>query len=132
MRVIVVDKSPERADLLREALRQAGHEVAAPLSASMELLRAIEELAPDVVVIDAASAVARLGESRRLRQELADANEKLAERKLVERAKGLLMKTRGLNEDAAYTLLRKLAMDRKLRLGELAQQLIDAAAILDT
>ena len=46
--------------------------------------------------------------------------------KLVERAKGMLMKTRGLDEAGAYALLRKTAMDRKLKLVEVAQLVIDA------
>jgi two-component system, response regulator / RNA-binding antiterminator len=75
-------------------------------------------------------ACARFEEFQRLRIELAEANLKLSERKLVERAKGLLMQSRGLSEDDAYHALRKLAMARKQRLGETAQQLIDAAGLL--
>jgi two-component system, response regulator / RNA-binding antiterminator len=189
MRVLVVDESPERADILREGLRRAGYEVSASLSSPVSLLATIEQLKPDVIVIDTESpsrdvlehlvvltqhtprpvvmfssdgapetireavragvsayvvdgldpnriraiidvAVARFEDFQRLREELAEANLKLAERKLVERAKGLLMKRRSLDEQAAYALLRKFAMDRKLRLGEVAQQLIDAADIL--
>ena len=189
MRVLVVDETPERADILREGLRRAGYEVSASLSSPVSLLATIEQLKPDVIVIDTESpsrdvlehlvvltqhtprpvvmfsndgapetireavragvsayvvdgldpnrirtiidvAVARFEDFQRLREELAEANLKLAERKLVERAKGLLMKSRGLDEGAAYALLRKSAMDRKLRLGEAAQQLIDAADLL--
>jgi response regulator NasT len=189
MRVLVVDESPERADILREGLRRAGYEVSASLSSPVSLLATIEQLKPDVIVIDTESpsrdvlehlvvltqhtprpvvmfssdgapetireavragvsayvvdgldpnriraiidvAVARFEDFQRLREELAEANLKLAERKLVERAKGLLMKRRSLDEQAAYALLRKFAMDRKLRLGEVAQQLIDAADLL--
>ena len=79
-------------------------------------------------IVDAA--VARFEEFQSLREQLAEANLKLAERKLVERAKGILMKTRGLDEGAAYDLLRRSAMDRKLRLSEVARQLIDAAGLL--
>ncbi|MGB3934535.1 MAG: ANTAR domain-containing protein [Burkholderiales bacterium] len=75
-------------------------------------------------------ACARFEEFQRLRIELADANLKLTERKLVERAKGLLMQSRGLSEDDAYHALRKLAMAKKQRLGETAQQFIDAAELL--
>lgn len=75
-------------------------------------------------------ACARFDEFQRLRTELAEANLKLTERKLVERAKGLLMRTRGLSEDAAYHALRKLAMAKKQRLGEVAQHVIDAADLL--
>jgi response regulator NasT len=75
-------------------------------------------------------AVARFEQYQAVRQQLAEANLKLAERKLVERAKGLLMKSRGMDEEAAYSLLRKFAMDRKLRMSEVAQQLVDAADLL--
>lgn len=189
MRVLIVDESDERAELLREALTEAGHEVAASITSPLELLRAVESQRPDVIVIDTESptrdvlehvvvvsqssprpivmfssdaggkairdavnagvsayvvdgldagrvssivevACARFEEFQRLRTELAEANLKLSERKLVERAKGLLMRARGLSEDEAYHALRKLAMSKKQRLGETAQQLIDAADLL--
>jgi len=75
-------------------------------------------------------ACARFEEFQRLKLELADANLKLSERRLVERAKGLLMQARSISEDEAYHALRKLAMSKKLRLGDVAQQLIDSAALL--
>jgi response regulator NasT len=75
-------------------------------------------------------AVARFEDFQRLRTELAEANVRLSERKVIERAKGILMKTRGLDEETAYSLLRKNAMDRKLRIADVAQQLIDAAGLL--
>src|SRR5712691_2922642 len=52
MRVLVVDESPERAAVLREGLERAGHEVAAALASPIELLRAVDEVRPDVIVID--------------------------------------------------------------------------------
>jgi response regulator NasT len=189
MRVLVVDESEERAAILREGLAMAGHEVAASLSSPLELLRMVDELRPDVIIIDTESptrdvlehlvivsqssprpivmfatdsgdeaireavragvsayivdgldagrvnsivqvACARFAEFQRLRAELAEANLKLSERKLVERAKGLLMHSRGMSEDDAYHALRKLAMSKKLRLGDVAQQLIDSAELL--
>jgi two-component system, response regulator / RNA-binding antiterminator len=188
MRVLVVDESDERAALLREALTSAGHEVAASLTSPLELLRAVETLRPDVIVIDTDSptrdvlehvvmvsqssprpivmfssdaggeairdavragvsayvvdgldssrvnsivevACARFDEFQRLKFELADANLKLSERKLVERAKGILMKERKLSEDEAFHALRKLAMSKKVRLGEVAQQVIESAEL---
>jgi response regulator NasT len=75
-------------------------------------------------------ACARFDELQRLKVELADANLKLSERKLVERAKGLLMQSRHLSEGEAYHALRKLAMSKKLRLGDVAQQLIDSVELL--
>jgi len=193
MRILVVDESDERAALLGEALAAAGHEVVASLSSPLELLRAVDALRPDVIVIDTESptrdvlehvvivsqssprpivmfasdaggaairdavragvsayivdgldgsrvnsivqvACARFEEYQRefqrLKIELAEANLKLSERKRVERAKGLLMQTRGVSEDEAYHALRKLAMSKKLRLGDVAQQVIDTAELL--
>ena len=75
-------------------------------------------------------ACANFEEFQHLRAELAEANLKLSERKLVDRAKGLLMQSRGLSEDEAYHALRKLAMSRKQRLGDVAQQVLDAADLL--
>ena len=75
-------------------------------------------------------AIARFDEFHTLRRELDDTRTRLADRQDVERAKGLLMKHRKISEDAAYALLRKVAMDRGLRLGEAARIVIAAAEIL--
>jgi response regulator NasT len=75
-------------------------------------------------------AVARFAEEQALRRELAEASMKLSERKLVERAKGLLMKSRGLDEEAAYRALRKLAMDRGKSIGTVAREVVDIAGLL--
>lgn len=64
-------------------------------------------------------------ENEALRQELAKAKLKLAERAYVERAKGLLMKLRGLDEDSAYRALRNMAMNSNRRIGEVARRLIE-------
>jgi response regulator NasT len=61
---------------------------------------------------------------------LAVANTKLDERKIIERAKGLLMQQRNLNENDAYNMLRSMAMQRKIKLFELSNQLIEAAKVL--
>jgi len=73
---------------------------------------------------------ARFAENRAMRAELEATRNLLAERKRIERAKGILMKSRKLEEDAAYHLLRKLAMDRNKRIGEIADQIIDTADLL--
>ena len=189
MRVLVVDESAERTALLATALAAAGHEVAAALTSPLELLRTVDSLKPDIIVIDTDSptrdvlehlvivsqssprpivmfatdsggdairqavragvsayvvdgldatrvntivavACARFEEFQRLRMELAEANLKLSDRKLIERAKGLLMQSRNLSEDDAYQALRKLAMSKKMRLGDIAQQVLDAAELL--
>ena len=189
MRVLVVDESPERADILRDVLRRAGYEVTASLSSPLALLKTIDELQPDVIVIDTDSpsrdvlehlvvmtqhtprpvvmfasddapetireavragvsayvvdgldtrrikaivdaAVAGFEELQGVRAQLAEANLKLSERKLIERAKGLIMKSRGLGEDQAFAFMRKSAMDRSLKLAELAQRIVDAAELI--
>ena len=84
-----------------------------------------ERLTP---VIDAA--VARFEEFKNLRSELTLAKSKLDDRKVIERAKGLLMKQRRLEEDEAYSLLRNMAMQRNVKLVDLSQQLINTADLL--
>jgi two-component system, response regulator / RNA-binding antiterminator len=75
-------------------------------------------------------AIARFEQEQALRAELADARQQLSQRKLIERAKGLVMQRQGLSEDAAYTLLRKTAMAKGLKLADLAQRIVDAADLL--
>jgi response regulator NasT len=75
-------------------------------------------------------AIARFEQDQALRQQLAAAQDALSARKQVERAKGILMRTRGIGEDEAYRQLRRLAMDRGLRLEQVARQIIAAADLL--
>ncbi|MBY4896545.1 ANTAR domain-containing response regulator [Cupriavidus sp. AU9028] len=73
-------------------------------------------------------AYARFQLDQALRAELDATRLKLAERKVVERAKGLLMKERGFSEDDAYKRLRSMAMERGIKLVEAAQRVIDVMA----
>ncbi len=189
IKVLLVDDSPERTAILRAALEKARYRVAAVLESPLELLKAVEAHAPDIIIIDTDSpsrdvlehvvmvsrdqprpivmfssdgdsatirdavkagvsayivdgleagrvkgiidvAVARFDEYQRLVTELAEANLKLSERKLVDRAKGILMKSRGFDEDEAYHALRKLAMTRKKRMGDAAKMVIDMEDLL--
>jgi two-component system, response regulator / RNA-binding antiterminator len=75
-------------------------------------------------------AMERFEADQRLRAELEETRGRLEERKLVERAKGILMKQRGLGEEEAFAALRSHAMDRGIRIGDAARQLIDIAALL--
>ncbi len=79
-------------------------------------------------VIDAA--VARFEEFKNLRVALQEANTKLSERKVIERAKGLIMKQRNVDENEAYSMLRKMAMEKHTRIGALAEQIVEAAQLL--
>ncbi|OIQ88679.1 putative transcriptional regulatory protein pdtaR [mine drainage metagenome] len=76
------------------------------------------------------AAMVRFEEYQAMRNALVSTTTKLAERKNIERAKGILMKQRGLDEDVAYQALRKMAMERGTKLGEIARQLIQAAELL--
>jgi two-component system, response regulator / RNA-binding antiterminator len=80
-------------------------------------------------IIDAA--LARFQESQAMRGELEEVRSRLSDRKAIDRAKGILMKARKLSEDEAYAALRRMAMDRGKRLGEIAQQVIDVASVLN-
>lgn len=112
-RPIVMFSSDGGSDSIREAVR-AG--VSAYVVDGLEASRV-----EGIVEV----AVARFDEYQRLVSELAEANLKLSERKLVDRAKGILMKSRGFSEDEAYHALRKLAMTRKKRMGDAARMVID-------
>lgn len=72
----------------------------------------------------------RFAESQRLKKELLKVKTSLAERNTVEKAKGIIMRQRGISEEAAYRSLRKLAMDRNRRIGEVASDVIAAAEVL--
>jgi response regulator NasT len=75
-------------------------------------------------------AVIRFNAFSRMARELEDARTELQDRKLVDRAKGILMKSRGLSEQEAYGLLRKTAMNQNRKMSEVAQSLVTAAGLL--
>ncbi|HYD93709.1 MAG TPA: ANTAR domain-containing protein [Noviherbaspirillum sp.] len=75
-------------------------------------------------------AIARFEVDQKLRHELSETRLRLAERKVIERAKGLLMERHGCTEDEAYRKLRRLAMDKNLKLSEVAQRMLDVADLL--
>ncbi len=75
-------------------------------------------------------AMARFAHEQALRAELADAKTELQDRKAIDRAKGLLMQRQGLSEQAAYEKLRKTAMDKGLKLGEVARRMLEMVDLL--
>lgn len=86
---------------------------------------AVEQFRP---VMEAA--VVRFEEHSTLKAELMQAKSQLEDRKMVERAKGIVMQQRGMAEDEAYQWMRKQAMARNQKMADLAQQLVDAAKLL--
>ena len=75
--------------------------------------------------------IARFNAFNRLQEELASTKAALEERKLVDRAKALLMKGHGLSEEDAYQRLRTSAMRENKRIGQIAEALLTAMALLD-
>jgi two-component system, response regulator / RNA-binding antiterminator len=74
--------------------------------------------------------ISRFNAFARLKDELEQAKSQLADRKVIDRAKGILMKARGVAEEEAYALLRKTAMNEKKKLAEIAQSVVTAAELL--
>jgi len=75
-------------------------------------------------------ALARFARDEQLRKRLADAENELADRKLIDRAKRLLMDRRKMTEPEAYAMLRKRAMDEGMKLAEVARQLVSMVDLL--
>lgn len=104
---------------------QVGAAIAAGVSAYVVAGLAPERIRPVLEV-----AMARFQHEESLRRELADARTQLSERKTIDRAKGILMARHTLTEDQAYARLRKTAMDRGMKLAEVAQRIVDVADLL--
>lgn len=187
--ILVADENPNRASIIVEGLREAGHHRVTVIHNIEAVARMIDTHPPDVVLIgidnavrdrmerlfqvtrtverpivmfvdcsDTACieaaveagisayivdglkkervkaildmAVSRFNALSRLQRELADARSALDERKIVERAKGILMKMRGLSEEDAFALMRQTAMNEKKKLVEIAQSVITASGML--
>ena len=75
--------------------------------------------------------ISRFNAFARLRRELEEARTELQDRKLIDQAKAILMRTRSLGEADAYQLMRKTAMNQNRRIADIAQSLVTAAALLD-
>ena len=76
-------------------------------------------------------AVARFREIQALRGELEQTRNKLEDRKQIDKAKGILMKQKCISEDEAYQALRKMAMDKNLKMVDVARNVISVAELLN-
>src|SRR6218665_701768 len=187
--ILVIDENAIRASIIEEGLREAGHSHVTVVHEVNGIARIIENLKPDVIVIDIENpnrdmmehlfqltrtvsrpiamfvdrsdtalieaameagvsayvvdglkkervkaildmAVSRFNAFSRLQRELAEAKSALEERKVIERAKGILMKMRGLSEEDAFALLRQTAMNEKKKMSDIAQSVVTAAGLL--
>lgn len=75
--------------------------------------------------------ISRFHAFQRLQEELTQAKEALEARKVIERAKGILMKQKGMTEEEAYHLLRRTAMRQKRKLFDIAQSVVTAAQMFE-
>jgi response regulator NasT len=87
-------------------------------------------LRPERIMPILDAAIARFHMVQKMRVELAETRRALEERKLIDRAKGILMRARGITEDEAYGLMRKAAMDQGRKVADVAQALITATDLL--
>ncbi|MFN3514494.1 MAG: ANTAR domain-containing response regulator [Phenylobacterium sp.] len=141
--IVIACDSPDRDTL--ESLREATAVNPKPVvmfvdRSSPGLAEAAVEAGVAAYVVDGLSAgrvrpvlevaMSRFELMQKLRTDLDKAKADLAARKAVERAKGLLMKERGIDEDQAYRLLRKLAMDAGRPIGAVASDLLTFAGVL--
>lgn len=90
----------------------------------------VDGLAPERIRPILTVAIARFHHQEALLAELDSARGELQERKLIDRAKGLLMQRQGLSEPEAYAKLRKAAMNKGVKLVDIARQMIDMAELL--
>ena len=142
--VICIDLENPNRDVL-EQMFQVSRVVRRPVAmfvdrSDSDMIKAAVEAGVGAYVVDGLKkervqavldmAITRFKAFNDLREELDRARQALGERKVVERAKGILMKERGLTEDAAYTLLRKAAMTDNRRVVDIAQAVITAAGLL--
>lgn len=187
--VVIIDENSLRAAILEDGLRSAGVPKITVIDDTRHLMRRLQPLDPDVIVIDLENpkrdvleqmflvsrtverpvamfvdtsdadmieaaidagvsayvvdglkkervkaivdmAVSRFHAFARLQKELQETRAQLEERKLVEKAKGILMRQRGLNEDEAYQLMRRVAMNEKKKLSDIARSILIATDLL--
>jgi response regulator NasT len=142
--VLFIDLENPNRDLL-EQMFQVSRSVLRPIAmfvdrSDTDMIEAAVEAGVGAYVVDGLKkqrvkaildmAVSRFKAVSKLREELDRAKAALDERKVVERAKGILMKERSLSEEAAYALLRRAAMNENRRLTEVAQSVVTAARLL--
>jgi response regulator NasT len=141
--ILIETESPSRDTI--EHLALLNRELPRPLimltqDGDVDIMRAAFKAGVSAYVVDAVDlarlkpivdvAILRFEEHQGLKLELASTKQKLSDRKLVEKAKGILMKSRKLDEEQAYIALRTLAMERAQPLGKVAGDLVEMAKLL--
>lgn len=186
---MLIDTSSARGAVLKQALADNGYDVVARVHDTKDLLRLVDRIQPDVIIIDMDSpdretlenmsvvirheprpivlftddddpgkiqtavragvsayivagvdskrikpivdvAIARFREYQALRDDLRKTQNTLADRKLIDRAKGILMQQKNVSEADAYQLLRRAAMDSNEKVVDIARKLLDVTKLL--
>ena len=143
--VIVIDLENPNRDML-ESIFQISRAVKRPIAMFVDKsdeasIEAAVEAGVSAYIVDGLKqervrpilkmAISRFNAFSRLNRELEETRGELENRKLIDRAKGFLMRSRGLSEDEAYALMRRTAMNQNRKIVEIAQSLITAASLLD-
>lgn len=138
--VIIIDLDNPDRDALEQML-DVSRRVQRPIAMFVDrsddaMIRAAVEAGVSAYVVDGLRqerirpivemAISRFGAFERLRRERDEATARLADRKVIERAKGLIMQRKGLSEDAAYALLRRTAMQQNRRVADIAASVVTA------
>jgi response regulator NasT len=142
--VVIIDLENPSRDVL-EQMFQVSRAVARPVAMFVDqsdtaMMEAAIDAGVSAYIVDGLKgervksivdlAITRFNAFSRLQSELQAVRTELADRKVIERAKGILMKTRRLKEDEAYALLRKTAMDQNRKLADIARSVLTAAELL--
>lgn len=142
--VIVIDLENPNRDML-ESMFQLSRAVKRPIAmfvdrSDSQSIEAAIEAGVSAYVIDGLRkervkpildmAISRFNAFSRMARELEEARGELEHRKIIDRAKGILMKSRGLSEEEAYKLLRKTAMNQNRKIADVAQGLVMAAELI--
>jgi response regulator NasT len=142
--VILIDLENPNRDVL-EQMFQVSRVVARPVAMFVDqsdssMIEAAIDAGVGAYVVDGLrkervkavvdTAISRFNAFSRLREELDRTRQQLEDRKLIDRAKGILMKEKGLSEEEAYALMRSAAMRDNLRISQVAQSVITAARLL--
>lgn len=187
--ILIIDENRVRAAIIEDGLHEAGHDRVFVISELNGLVRRIQEISPDVIVMDLGNpnrdflehmfgvskavrkpvamfvdrsdersmlaaidagvsayvvdglkkdrvksildlAIFRFRAFEKLRAERDAATRALDERKIVDRAKGIVMKLKGISEEEAYVLLRETAMKQNKRIAAIAEAVIASADLL--
>lgn len=142
--VIVIDLEDPSRDVI-EQMFQVSREVKRPVAMFVDqsdssTIEAAIEAGVSAYIVDGLKkervkpivdmTISRFRAFARLKEELEQTRTQLEERKTVDRAKGILMRLKGLDEEKAYALLRRTAMNEKKRIVDIAQSIITAAELL--